>query len=94
MKGRLRDLLVGLRRRHFTPVLARFDFLDGRVDSLENRLEKISRRLDDIEALIQAIGTRASTLSEQSVGIVESEARIAKRVEEIERLLGAPAPDA
>ena len=88
MRQRSREIVMGWRRRLFTPILARFDLLDGRLDSIENRLEKLGRHLGDIEALTQADGTRESTLAERTVALSESDARIAKRIDEIERILG------
>jgi len=79
-----------LRRRVFSPLLARFDVLDRRLDDVESRLDRLARRVDDIEALIQATDGRVSTMSDRTLGLTESEARTARRVEEIERLLGLP----
>jgi hypothetical protein len=70
--------------------MGRFDMLDERLDRTDQRLEVLARRLDDLEVLIQSVGGRLSTLAEAPV---ESEARILRRVEEIERLLGAGAGD-
>ncbi len=82
--------LYEIRRKVFSPVLARFDLLDRRLDDLESRLDRLAGRVDDIEALIQATDGRVSTLSDRTLGLTESEARIGRRVEEIERLLGGP----
>jgi hypothetical protein len=51
---------------------------------------KAPSALYEIEALIQATDGRAATLSDRTLGLTESEARIGRRVEEIERLLGGP----
>jgi transposase len=69
-----------------TPVIGRFDQLDERLDATDALLAQLVRRIDDLEVLIQSAGARVSTLAEAPV---ESEARILRRVEEIERLLGA-----
>lgn len=90
MKRAARRLLIGLRARMITPVIGRFDILDERLDATDLRLEALARRLDDLEVLIQSVGGRLSTLAEAPV---ESEARILRRVEEIEKLLGARAGD-
>lgn len=90
MKQAARRALVGLRSRMLAPAIGRFDKLDERLDATDMRLELLGRRLDDLEVLIQSIGGRISTLAEAPV---ESEGRILRRVEEIERLLGAGAGD-
>jgi transposase len=86
MKAQVRQALTGLRSRMLTPVIGRFDQLDERLDATDALLAQLVRRIDDLEVLIQSAGARVSTLAEAPV---ESEARILRRVEEIERLLGA-----
>jgi hypothetical protein len=94
---RLRSLVVGTRRRIFTPVIARVDVradaLESRLDAIDACLASLTRRLEDIEVVIQTTGARAAALTERSLGNTESSLRIQRRVEEIERLLGAPAAD-
>jgi chromosome segregation ATPase len=90
LRDRLSSFLRGLRRRMLTPVLAR---LDERLDPVDERLERLARRLDEIEVMLETTAARASTLTEESLGVVESELRLSRRLEEIERLLGAPSPD-
>lgn len=72
-----------VRTQLFGPILERFDGLDG-------RLERLERRLDDVQVLLELVSARVSARAETSLGAVESEARIARRLEEVERLLGAP----
>jgi hypothetical protein len=85
-----RRTVLAFRSRMLTPVIGRFDQLDERLDATDRRLEALARRLDDLEVLIQSAGSRLSTLAEAPA---ESEARILRRVEEIEKLLGAGAGD-
>ena len=98
MMQRLRSLVVGTRRRVFTPVIARVDVradarVESRLDAIDACLASLTRRLEDIEVVIQTTGARAAALTERSLGNTESSLRIQRRVEEIERLLGAPAAD-
>jgi hypothetical protein len=93
MQQQLRSTLVDLRRRLLTPVIAGLVSVEARLDALDTTVAHLARRLDEIEAAIQATGARASAAGERSVQVTESSARIQRRVEEIERLLGAPAAE-
>jgi DNA mismatch repair ATPase MutS len=73
------------------PVLDHLDAINRRLDAIEGRLTALSARLDEVEELVQVIGTRATVHAEGSLAARESEARTARRVEQIERLLGAAA---
>jgi hypothetical protein len=79
VRGHLRRLLLD-------PVLgllfARFDVLDRRLDHLEGRL-------DDLRALLEEVSARTSARSEATLAVAESEARSARRLDDIERTLGA-----
>jgi uncharacterized protein len=85
--------LMAMRLKVLSPVIARFDQLDARLDASDERLAALARRVDDVETLVLGTGARISTLSEQSLGAAESEARILRRVEAIEGLLGSPSGD-
>ena len=97
MMPRLRNLVAGVRKRAFTPVVARVDIrsdvLESRLDAIDASLVGLVRRLEEIEVVLQTTGARAAALTERSLGNTESSLRIERRVEEIERLLGAPAAD-
>jgi hypothetical protein len=85
MSRRLRPVLARLMQ----PMVEHLDAINRRLDVIEGRLTALSTRLDEIEDLVQRIGTRAAAQTERSLVAAESEARMARRVEEIERLLGA-----
>jgi hypothetical protein len=93
----LRSQVVSGWRRVFAPVVARVDIrsdaLESRLEAINARLDGLVRRLEEIEVVIQTTGARAAALTERSLGNTESSLRIQRRVEEIERLLGAPAAD-
>jgi chromosome segregation ATPase len=81
MKSRLRALLIDLRNKALTPVISRLEAIDARLDH-------ITRRLDEIEAMSQTAWARTTTVTERSNSLVESQARIQGRIEQIERRLG------
>jgi type II secretory pathway component PulM len=85
----MRRVLSGLARWLLHPLLERLEAIHHRLESIEARLAVLSGRLDEVEELVQAIGTRASIQTERSLASGESEARTARRIQEIERLLGA-----
>ncbi len=64
----------------------------AKVDEINGRLETLSTRLDEVQAVVEATAARAATSTEHSLGLVESDARTARRFEDIERLLGATPP--
>jgi hypothetical protein len=78
----LRKLRAGLRGQLLEPVLDRLDAAERQRDHLEHRL-------DDLQALLEQVSARLSARTETSLAATESEARIARRLEELERLLGA-----
>ncbi|HLI52937.1 MAG TPA: hypothetical protein VKU88_01295 [Acidimicrobiales bacterium] len=78
----LRSRVLQLRQQALSPVLHRLDLLSAEVRGL-------SARLDEIDALVQILEGRVATASERTVMYVESDARLRRRVEAIEGLLGA-----
>ena len=84
MKARLRRLLSRVRGLALRPVIERLDSLN---DLATTRLEDLSKRVTELEVLLQAVEGRAATVSERSVTQQESQARLARRVDEIEKLL-------
>jgi hypothetical protein len=84
MKARVRRFVGRAREMALGPVLHRIDVL---ADDTSTRLDGLTKRIEDLEAVLQAVEGRAATTTERSVAQYESEARLARRVEEIERLL-------
>jgi hypothetical protein len=65
------------------PVFERFDHIERRLDRLEGRL-------DGLHSLLEEVSARSSARTEAANAATESSARMARRLEEIERILGAP----
>jgi archaellum component FlaC len=84
VKARLRRLLDRGRRMALGPVLHRIDVL---AEENDRRLDEINKRLDDFEALLQMVEGRVATVAERTITAQESQARLARRVDEIEKLL-------
>jgi len=64
----------------------------AQLGEITRRLETLGTRLDEVQAVVEATAARAATSTEQSLSLVESDARTARRFEEIERMLGATQP--
>lgn len=69
-----------------------FAQLHAQLRDIDSRLESLGARLDEVQAVVEAAAARAATTSEHSLMAVESDARTARRFEEIERMLGAAPP--
>jgi hypothetical protein len=78
----LRKLRAAVRHQLLVPVLERLDATDRKLDHLEHRM-------DDLQVLIEQVSARLSARTETMLAGVESEGRIARRLEELERQLGA-----
>ncbi len=85
MKRFLQRALGWIERHVFAQTLAQ-------VTEVSGRLEALSARLDEMQAVVEASAARAATSTEHSLRLVESDARTARRFEEIERMLGATEP--
>lgn len=79
VRARLRRLLLD---PIFGPVFNRFDQMERRLDHLEGRL-------DSLHGLLEQVSARASARSEAMITSTEDAARTARRLDEIERILGA-----
>ena len=88
-KASARRLLVRARDRAIAPVMGR---LDGLQASTDGRLDELSRRVASMEQVIEILDGRAATVTERSVAQGESQTRLARRLEEIEKLLDSPPP--
>ena len=63
--------------------------LEQRLDGVEGQLDKIDRRLSEMQDLLQVVLARAAATSERALTILEGAERNARRLEELERVLGA-----
>ena len=66
-----------------------FASLRDRLDGIDRRLDEIERRLAEVQGVAEVTAARAAASTEHTIGIVETQSRTARRLEEIERLLGA-----
>jgi division protein CdvB (Snf7/Vps24/ESCRT-III family) len=85
VKRFLQRALGWVERRVFAQVHAQ-------LGQINDRLDTVSTRLDEVQAVVEAGTARAAASTEQALGIVESDARTARRFEAIERMLGAAPP--
>jgi ABC-type transporter Mla subunit MlaD len=69
-----------------------FAAVHQQLHDIDQRLEAVAARLDEVQSLVEATAARQATATEDSLRVVESDARAARRFEEIERLLGAAPP--
>jgi hypothetical protein len=92
VKSFLKRSLAWVERRLFAQLHGRITEIDERLDTVSARLDQLQRRVADAQAVVEATAARAATSTEQSLGVVESDARTARRFEEIERMLGAAPP--
>jgi len=74
-----------IERRAFAQLHARLDALDARLQALVT----LERRLGEVQATVEEMAARAAASIEYSHGTAESEARLTRRIEAIEQLLGA-----
>jgi hypothetical protein len=77
-----------IERRAFAHLHARLDALDARLDALVT----LERRLGEVQATVETTAARAAASIEYAHGAVETEARVTRRIEAIEHLLGAKSP--
>ncbi len=66
------------------PLMERIDLM---ATETATRLDQLTKRLEELEVVVQAIEGRAATVTERSTAQVESQGRINRRLEEIEKLL-------
>lgn len=84
MKARMRQGLSRARAAALRPVIERLDALN---DTTTARLDELAKRVTDLEVVLQAVEGRAATVTERSVAQQESQTRLARRLDEIEKLL-------
>lgn len=82
MKALSRRLLVRARSWILGPVLGRLEAMEA---SMGGRLDELTKRVDEMDAVVQMLEARAATGAERSITQSESQARLARRIQEIER---------
>ena len=85
MKSFLKRALGWFERRLFAQ-------LHAQLDEIDLRLGIVTARLGEVQAVVEVTAARAATTTEQTLSVVESDARTTRRFEEIERMLGAAPP--
>lgn len=100
MKNGLRRALARIEERFFRPLHSRLEGAEKRLENLdlrlavvESRLDELIRRVAEVQETTETTMARVAASTERSLVVSESQARIQRRVEEIERLLGAPSSD-
>jgi hypothetical protein len=93
VRQRARERLSGVRARLWFPVTVRLDTLDSRLDGIDARLVDLTSRLDQIDEVVQTTGVRAAALYDTARQSSDTATRLTRRLDEIERLLGAPAAE-
>jgi hypothetical protein len=83
---RLQQMVRGSLHRYVIVPLLRS--LYERFDGIERRLDRLEGRLDDLQGLLEEVSARSSARTEAANAAMESGARTARRLEEIERILG------
>ncbi|HET6965536.1 MAG TPA: hypothetical protein VFH58_12245 [Acidimicrobiales bacterium] len=73
-----------MRNAAIAPLMARLDALD---ETTAQRLDELSKRVHELETAVQIVEGRSATVTERSVTQQESVVRLARRVDEIEKLL-------
>jgi division protein CdvB (Snf7/Vps24/ESCRT-III family) len=92
VKAFVKRTLARIELRLFAELHARLNGIDERLDTVSARLDALQTRVAEAQSVVEATAARAATSTEQSLGVVESNARTARRFEEIERMLGAAPP--
>jgi tetrahydromethanopterin S-methyltransferase subunit G len=85
VKRFLRRAQGWIERRAFAQLHARLDAIDARLETMTT----LERRLGEVQATVETTAARAAASIEYAHGAAESEARVMRRVEAIEHMLGA-----
>jgi hypothetical protein len=86
MERFVRAARAGLRRLLIDPILGP---VFNRFDQIDRRLDRLEGRLDGLQGLLEQMSARTSARTETSLATTEDNARTARRLDEIERILGA-----
>ncbi|HUC36044.1 MAG TPA: hypothetical protein VMR97_02850 [Acidimicrobiales bacterium] len=99
MKRLLRRVFARIDRRFFLPLQSNLDTVgsrlqqvEARLDSVEGAVEALRRTLGEVQEAVETTMARSAASAESTMGVVESQARMKRRVEEIEQLLGGSRP--
>lgn len=85
VKRFLRRAQGWIERRALAQLHARLDTIDARLATMAT----LERRLGEVQATVETTAARSAASTEYSRRAAESEARVTRRIEAIERLLGA-----
>ncbi|MDA8043793.1 MAG: hypothetical protein M0Z30_00920 [Actinomycetota bacterium] len=84
MRPLLQRVVRRTRRVLLGPLIER---IDAFATDTSSRLDQLTKRVEEIEVVMQAIEERAATVTERSTAQTESQLRVTRRLEEIEKLL-------
>jgi hypothetical protein len=88
VKRFLRRAQGWIERRAFAQLHARLDVIDAHLATMAT----LERRLGEVQATVETTAARSAASIEYSRATSESEARVTRRIEAIEHLLGATSP--
>lgn len=99
MRELLKRVFARLEDRFLRPLHSRLDEVEKRLESADSRLavveshlRELIRRMDEVQQVVETTMARVAASTERSLVVSESQSRIERRVDDIERLLGAPSP--
>ena len=88
MKRFLRRAQGWIERRAFAQLHSRLDAIDSHLEAMR----ALERRLGEVQATVEALAARSAASIEYARHAGESEARVTRRIEAIEHMLGATSP--
>jgi hypothetical protein len=88
VKRFLRRAQGWIERRAFAQLHARLDAIDGHLATMT----ALERRVGEVQATVESLAARSAASIEYARRGAESEARVTRRIEAIEQLLGATSP--
>jgi DNA anti-recombination protein RmuC len=87
LDGRMQ--MVGVRLDDLNRKLDHLEEMSRGLAEMGGQLEKIDGRLSEVQDLMQVVVARAAASTERAITILEGAARNERRLEELERALGA-----
>jgi hypothetical protein len=88
VKRFLRRAQGWIERRAFAQLHARLDAIDAHLATMT----ALERRVGEVQATVESLAARSAASIEYARRGAESEARVTRRIEAIEQLLGATSP--